>query len=135
TPRSGDGSGTRRRRRRQWPLASAPRDASARVARERIAEGGFMSKTGLAVAVAVAGVLGGTPAWVGADVGPGTTIDQSNADQVKDVLPPEIYKHYKNGDYTNPVVDFPVGRFRWDDGFDEATRQNGERLTLDENKQ
>src|SRR4029450_13479353 len=55
--------------------------------------------------------------------------------QVKDLLPPEIYKHYKNGDYTNAVVDFPAGRFRWDDGFDEATRQNGERLALDDDKQ
>jgi hypothetical protein len=69
------------------------------------------------------------------EVAPGTTIDQSTADQVKDLLPPEILKHYEKGEYINRVVDFPNGRFRWDDGFDEATRQNGENLVLDENKE
>src|SRR5215470_10563520 len=71
----------------------------------------------------------------GADPPPGTVIDQSTADQVRDLLPPEILKHYKNGEYVNRVVDFPNGRFRWDDGFDQATRQNSESLVLDENKQ
>jgi hypothetical protein len=85
--------------------------------------------------VVAASWLGAGAPWVRADVTPGTTIDQSTADQVEDLLPPEIHKHYRNGDYVNVVVDFPPGRFRWDDGFDEATRQNGERLTLDASKQ
>jgi hypothetical protein len=75
----------------------------------------------------------GSPAR--AEVAPGTTIDQSTADQVRDLLPPEILKHYEKGEYINRVVDFPNGRFRWDDGFDQATRQNGENLVLDENKE
>jgi hypothetical protein len=68
-------------------------------------------------------------------VSPGTMIDSSSADQVKDMLPPEIYKHYKAGDYKNPVVDFPSSKWRWDDGFDEATKKNGQTIVLDENKQ
>jgi hypothetical protein len=91
--------------------------------------------TRLVVAAIAAALFGGGTPCVRADVAPGTTIDQSSADQVKDLLPPEIYKHYKNGDYTNAIVDFPAGRFRWDDGFDEASRQNGERLALDGDKQ
>jgi hypothetical protein len=62
-------------------------------------------------------------------------IDQSTADSVADMLPPEILKHYQDGSYKNPIVDFPATKFRWDDGFDEATKRNGETLVLDENKQ
>ena len=65
----------------------------------------------------------------------GTMIDAATADQVKDLLPPEIYAHYKKGDYHNKLVDFPNTRWSWDDGFDEASRANGERLTLDDHKQ
>jgi hypothetical protein len=69
------------------------------------------------------------------DVKTGTMIDQSTADSVSDLLPPEILKHYKEGAYKNPVVDFPSSKFRWDDGFDEATKKNGETIVLDANKQ
>src|SRR5439155_1157465 len=47
---------------------------------------------------------------------------------------PEILRHYRNGDYRNKVVEFPITRWRWDDGFEEATRWNGEHLVLDEHK-
>jgi len=68
-------------------------------------------------------------------VAPGTMIDPSTADQVKDLLPPEILKHYQTGDYKNAIVAFPDSKFRWDDGFPEATKRNGETIVLDENKQ
>ena len=70
-----------------------------------------------------------------AEVGPGSTLDQSNADEVKDLLPPEIYNHYKKGEYTSPVVDFPNARFEWDDGYAEASEWNRQHLTLDAAKQ
>ncbi len=71
------------------------------------------------------------PAWA---LEPGTRVDASTVDQVKDMLPPEIYAHFKKGDYMNPVVDFPDSRWKWDDGFEEATKWNGEHLVLDEHK-
>lgn len=91
--------------------------------------------TRLVAAVVAAAVLAAAPPSASGEVTPGTMIDRSTADQVRDLLPPEIHKHYRNGDYRNPVVDFPPGRFRWDDGFDQATTRNGERLTLDAAKQ
>ena len=90
-----------------------------------------MVRTLVAVAVVVVGFAGG-PAR--AELTTGTMLQQSNADQANGLLPPEILKHYKGGDYMNQIVDFPNGRFRWDDGFDAATRQNGERIILDESK-
>jgi hypothetical protein len=62
-------------------------------------------------------------------------LDATNAEQASDLLPPEILNHYKKGDYTNKIVDFPDSRFRWDDGFEDATKRNGEQLKLDASKQ
>src|SRR6185369_16263217 len=67
-------------------------------------------------------------------VQPGTMIDASNVDEVKDLLPPEIYNHFKKGDYANKLVDFPDSRWQWDDGFEDATKWNAEHLVLDEHK-
>ena len=83
----------------------------------------------------LAWMLGITVATAHAEVAPGTMIDKSTAAQVKDLLPPEILRHYETGEYKNPIVDFPDSKFRWDDGFDEATKRNGETIVLDENKQ
>jgi len=83
----------------------------------------------LVLATGLVGLPTGVPA-----VEPGTMIDQGNADEVKDLLPPEIYNRFKKGDYTNKLVDFPDTRWKWDDGFEEATKQNGEHLVLDEHK-
>jgi hypothetical protein len=85
-------------------------------------------------AIAAAALLVAAPG-PGAALEPGAVVDQTTVDQVKDLLPPEIYTHYKKGDYVNPLVEFPNSRWRWDDGFEEATKANGERLVLDEHKQ
>jgi len=63
------------------------------------------------------------------------TLDQSTADQAKDLLPPEIYDHYKKGEYTNAIVDFPDSKFQWDDGYDKATEWNRAHLVLSPEKQ
>jgi hypothetical protein len=77
----------------------------------------------------------GMAAAARAGVTPGTMIDKTTADQARDMLPPEILKHYQNNEYQNVVVDFPDSKFRWDDGFDAATKRNGETIVLDEKKQ
>jgi hypothetical protein len=89
---------------------------------------------GKACGIILAGVLG-SAATALAQPAPGTMIDQSTAGQVADMLPPEILKHYQAGDYKNPIVDFPNTKFRWDDGFDEATKRNADTIVLDESKQ
>src|SRR5262249_58520516 len=49
----------------------------------------------------------------GTEVAPGLkvgdTLDQSNADKAKDLLPPEILKHYKDGGYRNEIGSRPEG--------------------------
>jgi hypothetical protein len=75
------------------------------------------------------------PASPWAELRPGMVIDQSTADETKDLLPPEIYEHYKKGEYTNGVVDFPDSKFQWDDGYAEATEHNRQNLVLSPEKQ
>ncbi len=64
----------------------------------------------------------------------GTMIDKSNADEVKDLLPPEIYKHYASGEYKNKIADFPDTKFRWDEEFDKGTEWNKSHIVLDQFK-
>ena len=61
----------------------------------------------------------------------GDTLDQSNADLAKDLLPPEILKHYKNGDYRNKIMVYPTGNAHWEQSFLDATEQNATRLDTD----
>src|SRR6266705_1461715 len=77
----------------------------------------------------------GVPACVAVDVKPGVVLDQSTADDAKNLLPPEIYNHYKKGEYTNRVVDFPDSKFQWDDGYQAASEWNREHVTLGASKQ
>lgn len=72
---------------------------------------------------------------VRAQLAPGTMLDQSNADEAKDLLPPEVWTHYKKGEYANVIVDFPNSAFQWDDTHAAATAWNKDNLTLDANKQ
>ena len=92
------------------------------------------AKLGLGLALGLGLVVAGSgPAT--ADIKPGTMLDASTADDAKDLVPPEIYKHYKAGEYMNAVVDFPDTRWKWDDGFEEATAWNREHLVLSPERQ
>jgi hypothetical protein len=61
----------------------------------------------------------------------GDTLDQSNADLAKDLLPPEILKHYKSGEYRNKIIAYPTGNAHWEQSFLDATEQNATRLDAD----
>jgi len=91
-------------------------------------------RTSLTATLSLAVALAAMPAPA-ADVPVGSTLEQSNADDAKDLLPPEVFSHYKKGEYTNKVVEFPNSAFQWDDGIPEANEWNKAHLTLDERKQ
>src|SRR5512139_1735138 len=72
------------------------------------------------------------PATGRAELHAGTVLDQSNWELAKDLLPPEILKHYQNGDYKNPIVEYPTGNAHWEQAFLEATERNATTLDVDE---
>ncbi len=63
---------------------------------------------------------------------PEMVLDQSNWQLAKDLLPPEILKHFQNGDYHNRVVEYPTGNAHWEKAFLEATEKNATTLDVDE---
>jgi hypothetical protein len=61
---------------------------------------------------------------------PGTTLDQETATQAAKLLPPEILKHYQNGDYANPIVDWPAEKYTWPTDFLAASKENAGRYAI-----
>jgi hypothetical protein len=62
----------------------------------------------------------------------GDVLDQSNWQLAKDLLPPEILRHYQTGEYRNRIVAYPTGTMQWEKSFLEATKENATRLDADE---
>ncbi len=62
----------------------------------------------------------------------GDVLDQSNWERAKDLLPPEILKHYQTGQYKNKIVAYPTGNAHWEKAFQEATEKNATQLDVDE---
>src|SRR5262245_64265947 len=71
----------------------------------------------------------------GTEVAPGLkvgdTLDQSNADRAKDLLPPEILKHYKDGGYRNEIGSWPEGIIYREKSFEESTQKNVSKYDVD----
>jgi hypothetical protein len=71
-----------------------------------------------------------------ADVAPGLkvgdTLGTDNAAAAKDLLPPEVLKHFEAGEYRNPIVDYALDNTHWEASFDEATKRNATDLEVDD---
>ena len=71
----------------------------------------------------------------GTEVAPGLkigdTLTSANAAKAKDLLPPEILSHYQKDEYQNPIVSWPDGIINYDHSFEDATKQNDGKYTLD----
>jgi Protein of unknown function (DUF1329) len=62
---------------------------------------------------------------------PGTTIGKDNWQSAEKLLPPEILKHYREGEFKNRIVAWPQGSFRWENAFQEATLDNRGKYKVD----
>jgi hypothetical protein len=89
--------------------------------------------TGLLLAAIV--VTGGKLV-AGEEVAPGLKVgdvlEQSNCQLAKDLLPPEILRHYCQGNYRNRIVAYPTGNAHWEQSFLDATEQNAGQLDVDD---
>jgi hypothetical protein len=54
----------------------------------------------------------------------GEMIDKSSWQKAENLLPPEILKHYKEGDYQNKFVDWPASQYTWAPDFKAGTDAN-----------
>jgi len=61
----------------------------------------------------------------------GDVLDRSNAARAAGLLPPEVLRHYENGDYRNAIASWPDGIMRRSPTFDAASAANVGRYALD----
>ena len=61
----------------------------------------------------------------------GDVLSDKNWQLAKDLMPPEILRHYERGEYANAIFEWKPGMQRWPKAFVEGTRQNAETLRLD----
>ena len=65
------------------------------------------------------------------DLKPGDVLNATNWQKAEGLLPPEILKHYQNGDYANPIVDWPDGKYLTPPDFRAASEKNAGQLDID----
>lgn len=63
---------------------------------------------------------------------PGDVLNQETAAKAEGLLPPEILGHYKSGSYSNPIVDWPVGKYTFPPDFKASSEQNGGKFAIGE---
>jgi Protein of unknown function (DUF1329) len=61
---------------------------------------------------------------------PGDVLNQTTWKKAEGLLPPEILKHYQNGEYINSIVDWPDSKYNWPPDFQAATEQNAGQLDI-----
>lgn len=76
-------------------------------------------------------------AWVDAraaadDLKPGDVLNETTWQKAEGLLPPEILKHYQNGEYANPIVDWPADQFNWAPDFLAGSEKNAGQLDVDD---
>jgi len=98
-----------------------------------------MTRTFVAALAAVLIATGLPPSVAVTDAGApatglavGDVLGPSNWQAAKDLLPPEILRHYESGDYKNPIVSFPVGSAKWEPAWTAAGEQNVGQLDVDD---
>lgn len=62
----------------------------------------------------------------------GDVLGKDNWQAAEGLLPEEVLRHYKSGGYRNKIVDYPVGKARWDKAFEAATKDNAGKLDVDD---
>jgi hypothetical protein len=63
---------------------------------------------------------------------PGDVLNETNWQKAEGLLPPEILKHYRSGEYANSIVDWPREKFEWPPDFAAATEKNAGRFDVDD---
>src|SRR5262249_14743084 len=63
---------------------------------------------------------------------PGEVLNQTNWQKAEGLLPPEILRHYRSGEYANPVIDWPSEKYVWPPDFAAATEKNAGQFDIDE---
>ena len=96
-----------------------------------------MPKILRAILVAALAVIIAPSAWAQPQAAtdglkPGDVLGTTNWQKAEGLLPPEILKHYQNGEYVNPIVDWPMERIDWPPDFLAGTEKNAGQFDVDD---
>ena len=90
-----------------------------------------MIRQPICVTVLLGALFAFAPAARGAEeFSTGEMIDKSNWQKAENLLPPEILKHYKEGEYANKFVDWPANKYNWAPDFKAGTDANEGRFII-----
>jgi Protein of unknown function (DUF1329) len=70
----------------------------------------------------------GVAASTSAELKTGDVLDKDTAAQAEGLLPPEILRHYKEGEYVNKIVEWPASQFTWAPDFQAGSKANAGRF-------
>jgi len=65
----------------------------------------------------------------------GMVLDKQTWQLAEGLLPPEILKHYRDGDYKNPIVSWPTDFYTWPEDFKAASESNDGKYAIGEDGQ
>src|SRR5262245_55734027 len=71
----------------------------------------------------------GAPRMAAAQFNTGDMIDKNNWQKAENLLPPEILRHYKDGEYANKFVDWPMSKFNHPPDFKAGSEANAGKFT------
>jgi hypothetical protein len=112
------------------PKEAAGADTAVSIRHE---EAGARMKTILIRTIPLAVCLAAWTAGARAELKPGMVLNQDTWQQAEGLLPPEILAHYKNGEYSNAIVEWKKDHFLWPPDFLEASKENEGKYDVDEN--
>jgi hypothetical protein len=90
-----------------------------------------MTRAAIAVTIAL-GLIAAPGARAGETAPPaatdglkvGDTLDRNTWQKAEGLLPPEILRHYREGEYINPIASWPADVYTWPTDFKAGTEQN-----------
>lgn len=87
--------------------------------------------------VGVFAMVGSWPGEASAAEGlePGMILNKQTWQHAEGLLPPEILKHYREGDYINPIVAWPTDHYVWPEDFAAASKANEGKYDIGEQGQ
>ena len=96
-----------------------------------------MPRIVLVLCIAGLALFTARPGWAeetaaAGDLKPGDVLNESNWKKAEGLLPPEILKHYRNGEYANPIVDWPAEQWQWPPDFLASTEKNAGQFDIDD---
>lgn len=95
----------------------------------------------VAVAVLAAGGLGASsaaaesPATDAAGLRPGDVLDSTSWKAAEGLLPPEVLRHYRDGEYTNRIDAWPADKYTWPTDFLAGSKANAGRYGIGKDRE